>query len=68
MKSEFDKWFKEQFGARPGGNKSYDTLDQDYKKKQWAFIQAKRLLTERVEYDEKIRVASYAWNAKGQTK
>jgi hypothetical protein len=52
MKSKLDIWFKEQFGARPGGNKSHETLLKDLQKKQYAFMEAGRLLRQREEYDK----------------
>jgi len=68
MKSEFDRWFKEQFGKQPGGNKSRQTLSKDAFDKYHSYQRANDLLTKRDIYEEKRTVASYAWNARGKVK
>ncbi len=68
MKSVFDTWFEEQFGKRPGGNKSDKALTEDAYKKYRDYMVANELLIKREEHDLKRTAASYAWNAKGKTK
>lgn len=63
MKSEFGTWFVEQFGNRPGGNKSTFTLDQDVRGKQYAFRKAETLLRKREKYDARMDTALKAWVA-----
>jgi hypothetical protein len=61
--SAFHQWFVQQFGNRPGGNKSLEKLNHAVRNARWVLKQAEDLLRARELWEEQERAALYAWNA-----
>lgn len=61
--SAFRQWFEQQFGKRPGGNKSLEKLSHAVRNARWVLKQAEDALLARELWDERETAALYAWNA-----
>ena len=64
MKSKFDKWFRSQHGARPGGADTDELLARRVRDGQIA----EGILARRAEWDARLQSALYAWQCSDEYK
>lgn len=64
MKSAFDTWFRAQFGPRPGGEVSIETLMRQRARGDIAC----RLIRERNSYDAAKLAARFSWDMRDDDK
>ena len=62
--SAFMAWAREQFGARPGGTKSTETLRVAANACRRDYSQAQAIYEARVAYDQRLDTALLGWNAR----